>query len=307
MTSLILFGAGASHGSGPVSPHPPPLGASLFAQLKSAFPASWGALPLQLDGRFEDDFEDGMGRLWQSGSHAVPLLMQHMAIYFAQFACPADGSNSYSQLVRALVENGDISSTVFASLNYECLLEIAVSQLGLSVAYFPSRDSAADAVPVLKLHGSCNFLPGPAVTATRGVSFGAGVTIEAGIQAINPSAVAPYCTGNTALYPAMSVYTAGKPVQISPAVINSILDTFHAEVKKARSICLVGIRPHPPDTHIWQPLAEAPGQLFFVGNEAAFHAWEANARRDLSSHFVAAAFRDCVPDLARIVHESLAA
>src|SRR5881396_1415673 len=42
---VILFGAGASYGSGAVHPEPPPLGDQLFDLLARAFLASRGALP----------------------------------------------------------------------------------------------------------------------------------------------------------------------------------------------------------------------------------------------------------------------
>lgn len=48
MSIIVLFGAGASYGAGSVLPSIPPLGSSLYQELSSMFPATWGSLPSSL-------------------------------------------------------------------------------------------------------------------------------------------------------------------------------------------------------------------------------------------------------------------
>jgi hypothetical protein len=57
--SVVLFGAGASHGCGGIVPYPPPLGGGLYADLARHYP-DWRGMPADLKRQFEDDFEQGM-------------------------------------------------------------------------------------------------------------------------------------------------------------------------------------------------------------------------------------------------------
>lgn len=82
MSVMVLFGAGASYGAGGVFPSAPPLSNSLYRELASMFPMTWGTFPSSLQAQFYTNFEDGMNVLWNSGSHAIPVLMQQMAIFF---------------------------------------------------------------------------------------------------------------------------------------------------------------------------------------------------------------------------------
>jgi hypothetical protein len=51
----------------------------------------------------------------------------------------------------------------------------------------------------------------------------------------------------------------------------------------------IGIRPHPADTHIWGPLARAPGTILFIGDRAQFDKW-ATANRPGSAKWLAPRF-----------------
>ncbi len=81
LSTLFLFGAGASFGSGPGRPNNPPLGKDLFTAL-----ASDGAAALVPDAVariFNAKFEVGMGAPWDHHQPLVILLVRHMAIYFS--------------------------------------------------------------------------------------------------------------------------------------------------------------------------------------------------------------------------------
>src|ERR1019366_900710 len=100
MRIAILFGAGASFGSGNVNPYPPPLGANLYADLAEQFPQSWGSLPSEIAEVFEkNQFEEAMVAIWATPSALVQQLLIDMTIYFSRFRAGATRSDCYSQLI----------------------------------------------------------------------------------------------------------------------------------------------------------------------------------------------------------------
>jgi hypothetical protein len=276
MSVIVLFGAGASYGAGGMSPSAPPLGNSLYRELALMFPTTWGAFPSSLQTQFYANFEDGMSALWDSGSHAIPVLMQQMAIFFACYRLSSQRVDAYSKLLDGLTYSG--KPVLFSSLNYDCLFEVALSMAGRAVNYFHNAPASDSDIIIWKLHGSCNFLPHGGVTATRGVSFSPGVTFGTGIRPVNPNEIATYCTGNTALYPVMAVYARGKPVQIAPEIIQRIQEFWIAAIKSASTVVIIGVHPHPADKHIWEPLSATEAKLLFVGNKKAFLDWQSKYR-----------------------------
>ena len=131
---VFLFGAGASYGAGPTIPENPPLGPDLFEALAKQYwhwedlrTRDWMSI-------FASDFEQGMGRLWKIATekdniHAfVAVLVRDMARFFSAFE-PRVG-NAYLQLVEALEAKRKIDGTIVSTLNYECMLESALSARG---------------------------------------------------------------------------------------------------------------------------------------------------------------------------------
>src|SRR5688572_22239033 len=116
---VVLFGAGASFGSGAVLPCPPPLGAELYRVLRRLF-AAWRSIPEVEAGQFVPNFEVGMGSVIEKYGMAVPPLMQDMAVFFAGFGISAGADNLYWRVLR---DSGERSDIIWSTLNYECLLE----------------------------------------------------------------------------------------------------------------------------------------------------------------------------------------
>lgn len=286
MSIVILFGAGASHGAEGVIPLAPPLGTTLYEELSLMFPQGWGNFSQSIQEQFRNNFEEGMSSLWDSGSHAIPLLMQQMAIFFARYLLYSHRIDNYSKLLDNILPAA--KPIFFSSLNYDCLFEIAVSMSGRSINYFANAPASDSDIIIWKLHGSCNFLPHGGVTATRGVSFGTG------IQPVNPSQVLTYCTGNTALYPVMAVYSRGKPVQIASQIIQQIQKFWATAIESASTVVIIGVNPYPVDSHIWQPLSTTKAKLLFVGNENTFSIWRSEYRRDKDSVYLGSHFGSCI-------------
>jgi hypothetical protein len=250
--NVFLFGAGASFGAGDIIPERPPLGNALFAELARCFRGSWGSLPDEVAALFSSNFEKGMAVLWERFSPAVPELMQQMAIYFVQFRPRAPGTTLYCRLINAIEKTSARERVLLSTLNYECLLELAVWQARVPVHYgeFPHPDG----VTIWKLHGACNFLP-EGVAARRGVSFASGVGFGTAIRpAKDLNEVLEFCLGDNALPPVMCLFMPGKPIQVSAGSISAIQAAWREQVARAEKVAVVGVFPNAEDNHVWDSL-----------------------------------------------------
>lgn len=289
-TRIILFGAGASYGSGAVVPRRPPLGDDLFDVLASEFPQSWGALPGPIRKKFAKTFEVGMAALLATRSHAVAPMMQQFAILFSRYQLSSP--NAYVSLVESLDRVGKLTGTAFATLNYECLLEWALTSRGRYV-------ECGDVLPgprgtfLWKLHGSCNFLPRTdqlyVAPPGSGVTYGPGVKFEPGIEVVHPNSVADRLR-NTGLYPAMAHYAPGKEVQVSESSIRMIQDVYARAVPGATSVGVIGVRPNVDDDHVWGPLASTSARVLFVGSRDTYSEWRKDHRSDRPTKYLGSRF-----------------
>ena len=301
MAKVILFGAGASYGSGDVFPERPPLGGGLFGELARCYPGTWGTLPEEIRSSFCKDFEIGMRALWEGYSWIVPRLMQEMALYFVQFRPRSAGSTLYCTLAKELLRNGAKDPPLISTLNYECLIELAISGQSLTVNYgeFPGPIGT---VTVWKLHGSCNFLP-EGIQANRSVTFTRDVLFDTSLRvAADLNEVCEFCLADNALPPAMCLFMEGKPAQVSRSSILAIQESWRSIVSAAEQVFLVGVRPNPADDHLWGALAHTPARLFWIGNHEEFSEWTVSHRRGGASEFVANYFED---GLGRLTDEIL--
>lgn len=280
---VVLFGAGASFGAGEIVPRPPPLGYDLFPALRRLF-STWRAIPEADAALFAGDFEAGMATVVDRYSMAVGPLMQEMALFFSGFGQRQGSSNLYTRLIERAADCRDV---IWSTLNYECLLEVAAARTGRSVHYFGEPgEELEEALPIWKLHGSCNFKV-TGLQAGRGVHYGTGVVFGGGIEPIDPSQVRAVYTANTSLYPAMALFAPDKPIAMSPAPIKEAQDRWAAHVLAAEQVVVVGVNPNPGDEHIWTPLAETEAEVSFVGSAEPFGGWVEEYRIPRPSHFLA--------------------
>lgn len=268
MTKIVLFGAGASHGSGSAIPQPPPLGKDLFAALRRLY-ASWRSIPEAETSLFEANFETGMGSVIERYGMAVAPLMQDMAIFFSIFTLRSDTQSLYSTLFRELK---DPEKIIWSSLNYECLLELGVAASGRKVNYFGEPSDPELGVPVWKLHGSCNFKVS-GLEAGRGVSFGTGVVFNGGIEILEPAQVQRHYKGNTALYPAMALFAKNKPITMAPSPIQDAQTRWQKHVSASEKVVVIGVRPNPEDKHLWDCLSSCAGEIALVCSENEYLTW----------------------------------
>ncbi len=135
MKFAILTGAGASYGAGKLVPKAPPLGGNLYEELAKRFPSSWGNFPWQYASLLQQNFESGMQQVWEKRLDLVQGLMIDMACYFAEFDPSKDNSDCYSKLAATIAKYKVEDRVAFATLNYECVFDVAACCAGLKIAY----------------------------------------------------------------------------------------------------------------------------------------------------------------------------
>jgi hypothetical protein len=268
----VLFGAGASFGAGDVSPHPPPLGSQLYDTLVQAFPSTWGTL-VKPDEEiaFRDPdvpFENGMGLIWTRGEPRAQHLITDLALYFTRFE-PAGGMDCYSRLLRALRLRNVLGRTSFASLNYDCIFELAAGRQGLLVNHDGTRRRKRE-IPLIKPHGSCNFVVQGLgrdrnITMTN-VQSGPGVTYYEGpIEARRPDEIAALYHAGPSIPPAISLYAPGKPSPMAPAMLAQLRQHWSTAVEGATVVVVIGARVVLADPHVWDPITDTTCDVWYVG------------------------------------------
>lgn len=296
VASLFLFGAGASAFSGECDPQPPPLGNHLFQALRAR-----GGSPTQLvddehAAIFERNFEEGMELFRERHEEHLSAFLRDMAAYFADFAPGA--SNAYVSLISGLTKLR--RHITLATLNYDVLIELAINLVGFGVNYGMLKSDKA--VQVLKLHGSCNFLPELYGSTFRNVTFVGGLDGALGgadVRAVTPGEAKEFCAREDSVAPVLALYAAGKPVLYCPEFVREQQRTWREEVRRAARIYLVGVRVNPADAHIWDPLAEGRTPLYYVDpRPGEFLAWAKVCRRPHAVHF-AETFQDAIDPIIR--------
>jgi len=299
MTTLFFFGAGASHGSVDCTPYCPPLGCQLFDELQKAS-AILNKVHTNLADLFRRDFEKGMDKFFVAHQEDVPEFLRDMARYFAQFE---PGPNSlYKGLIDKLTENKE--KFVLATTNYDLLIEITVNQARFFISYsgLPVEENN---IPLIKMHGSCNFLPKVHPDQIKNVRFQVPMTgsiLDAQVLAGTAQDVIEFCQVHDSIAPAIAMYHELKWVPFCRGFVAQQREFWRQEVYGAKQIFVIGTAIHEHDKHIWEPLAKASAWLGYVGLEwDDFRKWAgSNNRKQIS--FIAETFKDAVPIITRNIN-----
>jgi hypothetical protein len=295
MSTLFLFGAGASHWNPDAHPFPPPPGFKLFSALQQQGGVA-STIDAQLAELFEQDFEQGMARFYVERPLDVPAMMREMARYFVQFV--PGPRNYYSQLVDQVALSG--APVVFATTNYDMLIEHSIARRGLGVRYH-ELPVPTNRLSVLKIHGSCNFLPdyqGAQFDNVSGLFTEGSAILETPITPVTSEAeVLEFVHTDNSFAPAMAMYIRGKHVLHCPSYVMNQQQHFHAACEAAERIIVIGLRVTEADTHIWDTLARSPAWLGYVGPDSAeFLNWGAKIGRSKFAHY-ADTFAEALPRL----------
>jgi len=269
--AVLLFGAGASVATDPhVLPGRPPLGRELYDQLAEFAPGVWGQGSHlgQYADVFRNDFEAGMNdRLQQEPTPSVLEWLRYLAMYFAQFTLKEGGEDPYSNLIRRLHDRAVISASICASLNYECLLELAALSNGIDVSYEGRIDQG---IEVLKPHGSCNFMTSDLSTYKYQLT-NPGAQVGGGFEIVDLKAVEHTLGENR--FSVTSMYAWGKNTPVGGTRLQQIRNRFNEAVRTASRLIIVGVRANAADSHLWIPITETHAELYFVGPARAHKDW----------------------------------
>lgn len=124
---------------------------------------------------------------------------------------------------------------------------------------------------VVKLHGSSNF----STPADRNVmaQLSTGNThVETRIDSFDPFAT---LTENSAtrILPVMTQISPGRDDFLAPAQIYQIRQMWERAIRHASLIVVIGVAPRTYDTHIWNPLRDATGEMVHIGGTTDGLAW----------------------------------
>lgn len=257
----IIFGAGASYGSGRCIPTNPPLGMKLYDELVKLN----GAFS-QLNGEAKKSFESGG---FEAGMATVPdnstiinPLQKELACYLSSFSITPE--NAYLRLFNRLRPH--LSKINIVTLNYDTLIEQAIASIGLGVNYYGNTEG----VQVLKPHGSSNFLP----QLPEGFNISNVTMMNCGsyVEGLETKAVSTHeeikvwCNDprNESISPTLSLYSKDKRVVVGSQLIKNIQKKYNALVDSSNLIILVGIKYIPHDEHIWNCLRESQSPIVVV-------------------------------------------
>lgn len=298
MSTVFLFGAGASYGSGPCKPDNPPLGNDFFTEFKKLGGIA-STVSTELEDLFCKDFEKGMDAFFEQRNKDVSEFLRDMAKYFCQFT-PLEG-NLYCEVIKII--GGDRKKATFVTTNYDVLIEVAAGLQGMGVTY-NDEPTPPKQVKLFKIHGSCNFLPDMGNRAIRGVTFGTtdfpGAILEAPVIAVQSAReVINFCDTEDAIAPAIAMYMPSKRALYCKQIIETQRKAWMREAFKAKRIYIIGLRVHEVDDHIWGVLAKTKCELYFVGGgHDTFLQWASKNNRK-NSRPIAENFNEALPIIAK--------
>jgi hypothetical protein len=277
MSALFLLGAGASHGSGECNPYPPPLGGQLFDELRRR-----GGIAAQLQPplsiEFQRNFELGMAMFRQSRDADSTSFLRDMAEYFLQFT---PGPRNLLHLLIQIIREGRRRS-VIATTNYDMLLETVIDTAGLRFVYC-GYPLPGPSLALLKLHGSCHFLPDLGGNVLRNCTFANnfGGNVDAPIRiAQSPEEVRRFLREEDSLAPAIAMYAPGKQVLFSPRFVQDQQRYFAGAAQVASVVYVIGLKVVPDDDHIWGVMSKSAARFEYVGFEPdEFLLWAKDAKR----------------------------
>lgn len=286
MSRIILLGAGASFGSD--TSGVPPLGVALFDELRRFNPDAWGKIEGQMADRFREDFEEAVKAINPS---ILGPLQRAMAAYFFEFR--PQSSSLYVQLstrIKAARWSGSA-----CTLNYERLFEISLISAGIRpVVGKPTTPGST--IELCLPHGCCHIFCDAARGAPGAVRFNAfAVRTDGPVKVIVDPSEHRRRIITDAFPPVMSYFEPQKRTTAGHSFIEGQRRRWTELASSAETICVVGIKVRPHDTHVWEALAKTSGRIVYCAGPSAadeYRAWAAMVGRNDRDLLLPGYFRD---------------
>lgn len=257
----ILFGAGASLGSGACFPMTPPDGKRLFHELVKLKGVFYCLHDNVKNVFVEQGFESGMAAVPNTSDIIIPL-QKELATYLSGFSI-ADG-NAYSLLFKKIKHQ--LPSIAVSTLNYDLLIEQALDYNNINYSY----EGEEKAVDLMKVHGSSNFL-----TKMPNGHWMSNVTISDCHTYVDTGFFYPVKThydivawcrdpSNKMLSPILANYEKGKRVVTSSRVVDKIQKRYQESIQQSDLVLLIGVRYVREDIHIWECIEKSKCKVIVV-------------------------------------------
>jgi hypothetical protein len=259
VTITLIFGAGASFGSGACIPYNPPLGMHLFEKLEE-LGGAFSQLPQSQKQIFiQQGFEAGMASI-PNNSIPINRLQREIAVYLSHIF--PEPQNSYVRLFNKL--QSCITSITVTTLNYDLLIEQSLVLTGIPFSYAPSNR-----LRILKPHGSSNFLPDLGRTTYDNCAWEDCDIFLDDLQVdtpLDPARIIDWCRDqkNNSISPVLSMYSPDKRTVMNLSLIRSIQRDYAEIIQNSKLIALVGVGLAEHDEHIWDPISKSRGHLCIV-------------------------------------------
>ncbi|WNJ81674.1 hypothetical protein RJE46_10750 [Cedecea neteri] len=257
----VLFGAGASWDSERYAPRPP-LGKDLFSELND------------LDGRYSKlsdvqkkefksgGFEVGMCFIPNDSEIINPLQIE-LALFLSKYEPTSDGA--YVRLFKML---GSLRRKInILTLNYDLLIEKSLLLCGdKEVSY----DEVQDTASVLKVHGSCNFVPDvhPGINIGKIVSVDCGTFVDTDrvriLQSHGDLESWSKSHHGKSFSPVMCLFNKEKRVVMNSSIIEGLKARYSSVIKQSRYVFIVGVNYVPHDSHVWDCIFDSGAELIIV-------------------------------------------
>lgn len=298
----IIFGAGASAGSGKCLPYNPPLGNELFDNLVKLNGAFSKLDENQKEIFRKNGFEEGMATI-PNDSNIINPLQKEIACYLSKFEVNYD--NSYVKLFYEL--RNIINNITITTLNYDLLIEQSLIKWNrLNIDYSGENGG----VPLLKLHGSSNFLPDLGQIQISGCSmvncgtFVEGTKINA---TLNHLEIVEWCQNpkNDSLSPVLAMYEKGKRVVINSESINNIQRIYTNKLKESSLVVLIGIKYVEQDCHIWNPIKDSKAKILINSRSYPCDAIRWAEQNELEIKHLEGSFNEVVEEIIKAIYEEL--
>lgn len=260
MDTVLLLGAGASHGSDTLDV--PPLGNELFDALCRFNPDGWGAITGELAQHFRTDFENAMQSVSQQ---SLAPLQRAMAAYF--FAFYPNQSNLYVALANRIAARKWAGA--ICTLNYERLLELSLMHADVQ-PFIVSPPAVRHAIELCLPHGCCHLFCDSARGQSGAVVFsGYDVRTDGTMSVVaDPHRHGARITQG-AFPPVMSYFEPQKRTTAEHSFIEGQRNRWSALASSAKTIVVIGVQVRPHDDHIWNPIAASPARVVYCSGPSA--------------------------------------